>query len=69
LPGFVLLVGNAQPHQVQHGGGVERDNAAEVQRRIWIAISGMALLNRLMTLRKRLVLSSATMTATWSNWG
>jgi hypothetical protein len=32
LPGFVLLVGNAQPHQVQHGGGVERDNAAEVQR-------------------------------------
>lgn len=33
------------------------------------AIKGMAPLNKLMTLKNRAVISSATMTATWSYWG
>ena len=32
-------------------------------------MSGIALLNRVMTFRNRLVMSSATMTATCSYWG
>ena len=37
--------------------------------RIWIAISGIVLLKRLITFRKRLVMSSATITAMCSYWG